>query len=365
LKSSFNNSKSSLINKNVYIDQSITLLKWYLGLRAIWDGCNSIANVLENEYILVENQIFKQFIKKMQNGLNKLSKLINMPIEIVNCVLIWGCNQDHSTLAFIDIFPVNGKAVDYIDIVDSIFYEKSNTLNRLLFRLSDGNDDFPGSDMNYQYINKVAMRFLITLDHWIKQLHKSNIKTFSPKMIQFAHSTYLSLVLTTVHLKDWKKLLLLIYNLKGFFTGLQNEDHRSLHTIIKDIINDTEVQVNNDEVEEENDDYILSDDEIDEDLKVNTKKKDYSVRERRVNTELLLELVTYYYIIASLNKYLLDLENMNSDEISNYFYDFLLKPLSHMTFEYESKIKCKIEDSYKYKNMLKSYMINKYQKKYW
>ena len=152
-----------------------------------------------------------------------------------------GCNQDHSTLAFIDIFPMNGKAVDFIDIVDSIFYEKSNTLNRLLFRLSDGSDDFPGSEMNYQYISKVALRFLITLDHWIKQLHKSGIKKFSPKMIQFAHSTYLSLLLTNVHLKNWKNLLLLVYNLKGFFEGLQNEDHRALHTIIKDIINGAEV----------------------------------------------------------------------------------------------------------------------------
>jgi len=156
VKSSTNTSLSSINNKNVYIDQSITLLKWYLGLRAIWDGCNSIANVLENEYILVESQLFKQFIKKMHNGLKKLSKLINMPIEIINCVLIWGCNQDHSTLAFIDIFPMNGKAVDFSDIVDSIFYEKSNTLNRLLFRLSDGSDEFPGSKMNYEYITQVA-----------------------------------------------------------------------------------------------------------------------------------------------------------------------------------------------------------------
>jgi len=364
LKSPASSSNSSLNNKNVYIDQSITLLKWYLGLRAIWDGCNSIANVLENEYILVESQIFKQFIKKMHNGLKKLSKLINMPIEIINCVLIWGCNQDHSTLAFIDIFPMNGKAVDFIDIVDSIFYEKSNTLNRLLFRLSDGSDDFPGSEMNYQYISKVALRFLITLDHWIKQLHKSGIKKFSPKMIQFAHSTYLSLLLTNVHLKNWKNLLLLVYNLKGFFEGLQNEDHRALHTIIKDIINGAEVQVSN-ETEEETDDYLLSDEELDEDLKRNTKKKDYSVRERRENTVLLLEVMTYYYVISSLNKYMLDLENMNSDEISNYFYDFLLKPLSHMTYEYESSIKDKLEDCYKYKDKLKSYMTDKDEKKYY
>jgi len=36
LKSPASSSNSSLNNKNVYIDQSITLLKWYLGLRAIW-----------------------------------------------------------------------------------------------------------------------------------------------------------------------------------------------------------------------------------------------------------------------------------------------------------------------------------------
>jgi len=285
LKSPSNTSTSSLNNKNVYIDQSITLLKWYLGLRAIWDGCNSIANVLENEYILVESQIFKQFIKKMHNGLKKLSKLINMPIEIINCVLIWGCNQDHSTLAFIDIFPMNGKAVDFSDIVDSIFYEKSNTLNRLLFRLFDGSDNFPGSNMNYLYISKVSKRFLITLDHWIKQLHKYGIKKFSPKMIQFAHSTYLSLLLTTIHLKDWKKLLLLVYNLKGFLNGLQSEDHRALHNIIKDIINGTEIHVNDDE-EEETDEYLLSDEEMDEELRLSARKRDYSVRERREKTEI-------------------------------------------------------------------------------
>jgi len=366
LKSPTNTSTSSLNNMNVYIDQSITLLKWYLGLRAIWDGCNSIANVLEHEYILVESNIFKQFIKKMHNGLKKLSKLINMPIEIINCVLIWGCNQDHSTLAFIDIFPMNGKAVDFVDIIDSIFYEKSNTLNRLIFRLSDGSDNFPGTKMNYQYISRVSKRFLITLDHWIKQLHKSSIKKFSPKMIQFAHSSYLALVLTTVHLKDWKNLLLLIFNLKGFFMGLQNEDHRALHTIIKDIINGSEVQVNNEtEVDDDQDEYILSDDELDEDLKRTTKKKDYSVRERREITEILLEVITYYYIISSLDKYLLDLEDMNSDEISNYFYDFLLKPLSHMTYTYESSVKDKLKDCYKYKDNLKAYMIDKDEKKYW
>jgi len=364
VKSSTNTSLSSINNKNVYIDQSITLLKWYLGLRAIWDGCNSIANVLENEYILVESQLFKQFIKKMHNGLKKLSKLINMPIEIINCVLIWGCNQDHSTLAFIDIFPMNGKAVDFSDIVDSIFYEKSNTLNRLLFRLSDGSDEFPGSKMNYEYITQVAKRFLITLDHWIKQLHKSSIKNFSPKMIQFAHSTYLSLLLTTVHLKDWKKLLLLVYNLKGFLNGLQNEDHRALHTIIKDIINGAEVQVNNGE-EEESDDYLLSDDEMEEELRIGSKSKDYSVKERREKTETLLELITYYYIISSLEKYLLDLEKMNSDEISNYFYDFLLKPLSHMTYTFETEVKNKLEDCNTFKDSLKSYMKDKDQKKYW
>lgn len=300
----------------------------------------------------------------MHNGLKKLSKLINMPIEIINCVLIWGCNQDHSTLAFIDIFPMNGKAVDFSDIVDSIFYEKSNTLNRLLFRLSDGNDNFPGSKVNYQYITKVSKRFLITLDHWIKQLHKSNIKKFSPKMIQFAHSTYLSLLLTTVHLKDWKKLLLLVYNLKGFLNGLQSEDHRALHTIIKDIINDAEVHVNDDD-DDEIDEYMLSDEEIDEEMRINAKKKDYSVRERREKAEILLELITYYFTISLLDKYLLDLENMNSDEISNYFYDFLLKPLSHMTYTFESEVKNKLEDCKSFKDNLKSYMTSKEQKKYW
>jgi len=364
LKSPTSTSTSSLNNKNVYIDQSITLLKWYLGLRAIWDGCNSIANVLEHEYILVESQIFKQFIKKMHNGLKKLSKLINMPIEIINCVLIWGCNQDHSTLAFIDIFPMNGKAVDFGDIIDSIFYEKSNTLNRLLFRLSDGNDGFPGTGSNYHYVSKVSKRFLITLDHWIKQLHKSGIKKFSSKMIQFAHSTYLSLILTAIHLKNWKKLLLLIYNLKGFLSGLQNEDHRALHTIIKDIINGAEVHINGYE-EEETEDYLLSDEEMDDEIKRISKKKNYSVRERREKAEILLELITYYYIISSLDKYLLDLESMNSDEISNFFYDFLLKPLSHMTYSFEKRVKNKLEDCYKFKDKLNSYLKGKDQKKYW
>jgi len=54
---------------------------------------------------------------------------------------------------------------------------------------------------------------------------------------------------------------------------------------------------------------------LDEDLKRNTKKKDYSVRERRENTVLLLEVMTYYYVISSLNKYMLDLENMNSGKL--------------------------------------------------
>jgi len=395
------NSNSSLNNKNVYIDHSITLLKWYLGLRAIWDGCSSIANVLENEYVLVERQIFRQFIKKMHNGLKKLSKLINMPVEIINCVLIWGCNQDHSTLAFIDIFPINGKAVDFGDIVDGIFYEKSNTLSRLLFRLSDGNDDFPGSEMNYHYISKVAKRFLITLDHWIKQLHKSNIKEFSSRMINFAHATYLSLLLTTIHLKDWKRLLLLVYNLKGFLTGLQTSDHRALHTIFKDIINGVEVQINPPNGEEELDDDPLLEDEIEgegegegkgeseakekekgegkgdegkgdegkevkevnkEDIKRN---KENTIKERREKTENLLELITYYYLISSCEKYLLDIENISSDELSNYFYEYLLKPLSHMTYTYETEVKSKLEDCYTFKDNLKSYMTDKYEKKYW
>lgn len=313
-------------------NKNARLLKWFLGMRMTQAATNSTANVCDNLDILKEDAVFSNFFNRMNEGLLRMAKDIDMSLEALDHALALRCRESDMFRPYIELLPLYGHLTSYADDLSDFMVQECNTVARLSFEVA--RQALP--QVFIGFIASFSRRLLASLNRWQEKSLASGQATTSSSFIpQAAATAFVSLMLVSNMTKDFEMVAQLVQGCGPFFASLRTRDLTSLYTLIDQLLTGKLAQpASNTTVAEVpvEDDPNMEFDEAMGEFHLKPKSQD------NLTAEDLEMYMAISYTSSKIGEYLLVLEDSGSDLLYSFVRDALLRPLSTLLFRLQTTL---------------------------
>ncbi|KAJ3174760.1 regulator of (H+)-ATPase in vacuolar membrane [Geranomyces variabilis] len=299
--------------------RNMRLYKWMLSMRIVQAVYKSVSVVSKNREILASEDTFRDYFKLLIDGIRLLLEIVEMPVEVMDRVLVTRCREMNAVLAFVELAPLRNTLQESLPIVETFLVEQSNELARLTLGLNR-------SSRQPAYVESLARQILLCIVRWTEWTVGTGLALNKVIASQAAATAYMMLTVSALRGKDYAMTTQLVLLCASFFELLLAGNIENLTSNLLELSTPRSLQAFDPDAERDNDSGPDEDD-----FEEKSPLRDQLQAETSVMCDDLIAVISLQHVAFSFDGYLAQLRSGASnpaDESHGFLCDAVLRPIS-------------------------------------
>ncbi|KAJ3161107.1 regulator of (H+)-ATPase in vacuolar membrane [Geranomyces michiganensis] len=293
--------------------RNMRLYKWMLSMRIVQAVYKSVSIVSKNREILKVENTFRDYFTLLVEGIRSLLKIVEMPVEVMDRVLVSRCQEMNAVSAFVQLAPLHSTLEENVQIFEKFLVEQCNELARLTV----------GERLNRK---SQQPAYVENLARWTERTAGMGFTLNKAIASQAAATAYMILTVCALREKDYQMLTQLVTLCESFFDLLLAGNIENLSSILVELSIPRSLQAFDPDAERDNDSGPDEDDFEDK-----SPLRDRLQAEISDMCDALIAVMSFQHVGLSFDGYLAQLRSGTSNpanESHGFLCDAVLRPVS-------------------------------------